>query len=97
YSITGANTLTLDNTGSTSLIAVQNGTHSITAPITIAGASLVVSVSNNGILSLGSTANSGVSIADDNGAESLTLTGDGSGQLILSGSNTYGGGTTVSA
>ena len=35
-------------------------------------------------------------VSDDNGAESLTLNGDGTGQLVLSGSNTYGGPTTVS-
>ena len=36
-------------------------------------------------------------ITDDNGSESLTLTGDGSGELVLSGSNSYGGGTNVLA
>ena len=34
-------------------------------------------------------------ISDDSGLRSLTLGGDGTGTLILSGTNTYGGGTCV--
>ena len=34
-------------------------------------------------------------ISDDNNSESLTLNGDGTGRLVLSGTNSYGGGTVV--
>ena len=37
FSISGTNALTLDNSGSTSHIIVQGGTHAISAPITLAG------------------------------------------------------------
>ena len=58
-----------------------------------AGLGLVVSESNNGYLTMSN-------ITDVAGTETLTLTGDGTGTLELSGNNTYGysgGGTTVLA
>ena len=56
----------------------------------ISGGSLAVAISNNGTLGISGN------ISDDNGRESLTLaSADGTGQLILSGSNSYGGGTIV--
>ena len=81
-------TLTLSNSAT---VAVLSGTHTISAPLQIAGGSLVVAESGNGVLSI--TGN----ISDDNSQRSLTLTGDGSGQLVLSGTNSYGGGTNVNA
>ena len=39
----------------------------------------------------------GGNVLDNDGTESLTLTGDGSGQLVLSGSDGYGGATNVLA
>ncbi len=84
--------LTLNNSGGTgSQILVFAGTHSITAPVGIANGNLTVTES-----SLGRLAISG-NISDDNNLESLTLGGDGSGVLVLSGTNTYGGGTIVTA
>ena len=70
---------------------VVAGNHAITAPVTIAGGSLTISESNGSSLLIAGNIN------DDNGAESLTLNGDGSGQLVLSGTNSYGGGTNVEA
>ena len=85
--------LTLNNSSGTggSQLSVLAGSHSITAPVTIAGGSLTVIESNNARLLIAGN------ISDDNGMESLALNGDGSGQLVLSGTNTYGGGTFVEA
>ena len=74
-----------------SQVLVVAGNHTITAPVTIAGGSLTISESNGSSLLMAGNIN------DDNGAESLTLNGDGSGQLLLSGTNSYGGGTNVEA
>jgi autotransporter-associated beta strand protein len=49
----------------------------------------VVTMTGSGILGISGN------ISESGGSQSLTLTGDGSGQLILSGSNTYSGGTIV--
>jgi fibronectin-binding autotransporter adhesin len=81
-------TLTLSNSAS---ITVLSGTHTISAPVEIALGSLVISASN------ASSVNISGNISDDNGHESLTLMGDGSGTLVLSGTNSYGGGTYVDA
>lgn len=83
-------TLTLNNSGGTgSQIVVLAGSHSIAAPVEIAGGDLTVTESSGGSLAISEEIN------DDNGAESLTLNGDGTGVLVLSGTNTYGGGTIV--
>jgi autotransporter-associated beta strand protein/uncharacterized repeat protein (TIGR03803 family) len=86
-------TLTLNNasgTGGSQLLVVA-GSRSITAPMTIAGGDLTVTESNHSSLSIAGN------IHDDNGAESLALNGDGTGRLVLSGTNAYGGGTDVDA
>jgi fibronectin-binding autotransporter adhesin len=86
----GTNTLTLNNSGGTgSQILVLAGSHSITAPVEIADGNLTVTESSGGRLVISGN------ISDDNGTESLTLNGDGTGGLVLSGTNTYGGGTVV--
>ncbi len=87
YSISAgsAGVLTLGTSTGTS-ITVASGTHTISAPIVLAG-SLAVSTSGGGSLQLGSVSQAtGVSAA-------LSLSGDG--QLILSGTDSYSGGTTV--
>ena len=87
-SATGANALTMDNSGSTSHMIVQGGTHVISAPITLAGN-----------LSVAPTATSTLTLSGDIG-ESVTgsaLSLDDAGTLILSGSNGYTGGTFVNA
>ncbi len=85
----GSNTLTLDNSGSGAMIDVVNGTHVIDAPVLLAD-NLVVTGSGTLIC------DSASSIAETGGSRSLTLNGIG-GTLILSGSDTYTGGTTVTA
>jgi autotransporter-associated beta strand protein len=82
--------LTLNNSGGTgSQIVVLAGTHSITAPVEIADGKMTVTESSHGRLTISGN------ISDDNSRESLTLNGDGSGVLVLSATNTYGGGTIV--
>lgn len=83
-------TLTMNNSGGTgSQILVIAGSHTITAPVEIADGVLTVTELSHGRLAISGN------ISDDNQAESLTLNGDGSGVLVLSGTNTYGGGTIV--
>jgi fibronectin-binding autotransporter adhesin len=84
YIVSGTNALTLDNNGSSIAITVADGTHSISAPLVFVGGNLAVTVSNSGVLLVSGN------ISDDGGAWSLTLEGDGSGQLVLSGTNNYG-------
>jgi fibronectin-binding autotransporter adhesin len=91
YTLSGAK-LTLDNTGGTaagSQVMLIAGTHSISAPLMLSNGSLTVTANNSSNLTISGN------ITDDNGAEGLTLAGDGTGMLILSGANTYGGGTNV--
>jgi autotransporter-associated beta strand protein len=87
-SATGANALTLDNSGSTSHITVQGGTHVISAPIWLAGNLCVASTANSTLTLSGDISESTVGSA-------LSL--DDAGTLILSGSNGYTGGTFVKA
>jgi hypothetical protein len=77
-------TLTLTNSGSAATIAVDCGMHSILAPINLLGGDMTISVFNSGELTIGG----GIS---QDAARNLTLGGDGSGQLILSGTNDLGG------
>jgi autotransporter-associated beta strand protein len=78
----------LDNSGSTAQIRVQVGTHAISAPIALAG-------NLNVAPSAGSTLALSGDITESVVGSSLTL--DDAGTLILSGSNSYTGGTVVSA
>ena len=94
YTISGPGTLTLQQGTSgtgTSTVTVSNGTQTIAANVQISGGSLAVLISNNGSLAISGN------ITDDGLHRSLTLTGDGTGQLILSGNNSYGGATNVQA
>ena len=81
-------TLTLDNSGSAAEILVSDGGHVISAPVILAG-NLIVSPS------LGSRLRSAATSARTPVGSSLTLSN--SGTLVLSGSNTYSGGTLVDA
>jgi autotransporter-associated beta strand protein len=87
-SAAGSNTLTLDNSGSTAQITVQVGSHVISSPITLAG-------NLNVAPSAGSTLALDGNITQSGSGSSLTL--DDAGTLILGGSNSYTGGTTVNA
>ena len=78
----------MDNSGSTSHIVVQGGTHVISAPITLAGN-----------LSVAPTATSTLTLSGDISESTVgsALSLDDAGTLILSGSNGYTGGTNVNA
>ena len=84
----GANTLTLNNSGRGATISVTNGSHAINAAVVLAD-NLVVS--GSGTLAFGSAG-----ITNNGGGYSLTMNGTG-GTLILGGSNTYSGGTILNA
>jgi fibronectin-binding autotransporter adhesin len=83
--------LTFNDSGGTAAVTVLSGTNTITAQVSVAGGNLDIAASNGGILTLSSD------VSDDGGQRSLTLDGDGSGRLILGGSNSYSGGTIVNA
>jgi fibronectin-binding autotransporter adhesin len=87
----GGSGLTFNNSGGTAAVNVLSGTNSITAQVLVAGGNLDIAASNGGILTFSNN------VSDDGGQRSLTLDGDGSGQLILGGSNSYSGGTNVNA
>jgi len=85
---TGTTELTLTGTDSNSpaAVTVVSGKHWVEAPILL-DSNLVVSASG----SLGISGN----ITESSGSRSLTL--DGGGELILSGTNSYSGGTVVNS
>ncbi|MGA2258269.1 MAG: autotransporter-associated beta strand repeat-containing protein, partial [Thermoguttaceae bacterium] len=87
YTVGGPSSLSFDNSGSTAFINTLAGTHTLGAPIDLKSSLLVMSAS-------GSTLTIDGDITE-NQSSSLTLTG--SGTLVLSGSNTYTGGTNVNA
>jgi autotransporter-associated beta strand protein len=89
----GSNTLTLNNSGSGATITVTDGTHAINARVILADNLIVTTGSTNPwTLSFGTAS----SITDNGAGYSLTMSGTG-GTLILSGSDTYTGGTFVTA
>jgi fibronectin-binding autotransporter adhesin len=91
YTLNGG-TLTMYNSSTgTSTMAVAGGRQSIASAVYIAGGGLDISLTGSGSLAISGD------ISDDNGQEPLTLGGDGSGRLVLSGTNTYGGGTYITA
>jgi len=93
----GTNTLTLDNHGYSpgggAIIEVAGGTHVLAAPVILADNLLVVS-GGASPWTLDFSADGGIS--DYGGKFSLTMNGAG-GRLVLSGSNTHSGGTTINA
>ena len=70
-------------------IAVASGNHEINAPVTLAN-NLVIS--GSGVLTFGTSS----TLWDNNSGYSLTMNGSGGG-LILNGSDSFSGGTIVSA
>jgi len=95
YTLAAGNSgsLTLDDSGGAigGQIIVLGGTHSITAPLVIANSGAIVTLSGSGGLGISG------GIGESGGSQSLTLAGDGTGLLVLSGSNSYTGGTFVAA
>ncbi len=90
YTLSGG-TLTLQNNSGPSTVTVSGGAQTIASALRISAGILSVSMSNSSLLDI--TGN----IMQDNSPEALTLNGDGSGQLKLSGTDTYSGGTSVLA
>jgi len=80
-----ANTLTLDNSPSDAQITVTDGRHSIDVPVVLKS-NLVVS--DSGVLAISGS-------ISENGSHSLTLNGPGT--LVLSGTGLYTGGTIVNS
>ena len=94
----GSNALTLNNAGSAATITVTNGTHAINAPVVLAD-NLVVTgypLAGGGTDSWALTFGTASSITDNGAGYSLTMSGSG-GKLVLSGSDSYTGGTFVTA
>ena len=84
----GGSTLTLANTATgTATLGTSGGNNTINAPITL-GSGLSVSTSAGSVLTVGQT------IGESGGSQLVTVSGDG--ELILSGTDSYTGGTTVS-
>ncbi len=96
YTLTGS-TLTMNGSSSgTATMTVSSGTQEIDSAVEIAGGNLAISLTNTGQLTL--TNNISDDVAATGIPRSLTLTSaDGTGTLILSGSNTYSGGTDVAS
>jgi autotransporter-associated beta strand protein len=84
----GTNTLTLTNAAGSATIINSGGNHMIAAPMAL-GSNLSISTTAGSALTISGP------ISDSGGGRSLSLSGKG--ELILSGSNTFGGGTDVMA
>jgi autotransporter-associated beta strand protein len=81
----GSQLLVLSNTANSAQVIVTSGMHAISAPVSLAS-NLVISLSSSSTLAIsGNIAGTG---------QSLTLAYGGS--LVLSGANTYSGGTNIS-
>ena len=89
----GSNTLTLNNAGNGATISVTDGTHTIDAPVILAEN---LDVTNGGTNPWTVGFGTASSITDNSAGYSLTMSGAG-GTLILSGSDSYSGGTIVEA
>jgi len=93
YTLSGSNSLTFSTTSNSSpaQISVADGTHSMNAPIILASNLVVTSTSSNHwTLALGDSGG----VTDNGNQSSLTMSAS-NGTLILNGSDSYTGGTTV--
>ena len=81
-------TLTLDNSGTTALVTVMSGSHTITAPLMLAD-------NLDAAVAVGSSLTLSGSIGENR--PGISFSEDGGGLLVLSGTSTYSGGTTVNA
>ena len=84
-----AGALVMSNTNNQAVILVPSGSHSITAPVILAGALSIQPTAGMTLNILGNISEMSV------GSGSLSL--DGPGTLILGGSDSYTGGTTLTA
>jgi autotransporter-associated beta strand protein len=96
YSVTGSNTLTLNNSGSSSTITITDGKHVINTPVALANSLVVTTPSGNSSPWTLTFGTAGGLSQTGSGGFSLTMSGTG-GKLILSGTDTYTGATVVSA
>ncbi len=87
----GANTLTMNNSGSGATISLAGGSHQIDATFIIADSG-GLTVCGSGTLAFGSAG----SITDNRSGYSLTMNA-AAGALILAGSSSYSGGTNLAA
>jgi autotransporter-associated beta strand protein len=96
YILSGSNALTLNNSGGDATIKVTGGSQGINIPVVLAS-NLVVTTSpgNTNALTLSFGTASDIS-QSGSGSFSLTMNGTG-GELILGGTDTYTGGTSVEA
>lgn len=85
YTITGGDTITLDNGIAAGVISINSGNHAINAPIALNSQANITPAS-------GTTLTLGGAIS---GAKAVTYSG--AGTTILTGSNVYSGTTTISA
>jgi autotransporter-associated beta strand protein len=84
-----AGTLVMSNSNNQAVIMIPSGSHSITAPVVLAGALSIQPTAGMTLNILGNISEMTV------GGGSLSL--DGPGTLILGGSDSYTGGTTLTA
>ena len=89
YTLSGSNSVTLQMPGGSPQITVLAGSHTISAPVALAG-NLAVNTAVGDSLELSGD-------VSDAGGVGAALTLSGNGELILSGVNTYSGGTNVDA
>jgi fibronectin-binding autotransporter adhesin len=82
FQVNGANTLTMDNAGSGATVVVTGGTAN--------GISAAMALNDNTTVTVSSGKSLAISGNISNTAGAKTLTVNGTGTLILSGSNTYG-------
>jgi autotransporter-associated beta strand protein len=80
YTVGGPNVLTLDNSGATALVNVLSNTHAITANVVLNGPTAVTTTDTAEQLNVGGNVG---------GAGTLTM--QGPGMLVLSGSNSFAG------
>ena len=86
YTIAGSNSITLDMPGGSPQITVLAGSQTIAAPLVL-----------EGNLSIGTSAGDSLDLSGGISGGTASLTLSGGGELILSGSASYSGGTLVEA
>jgi autotransporter-associated beta strand protein len=95
YTITGS-AITLDNGSLASPITITSGTHTIATPLTLVGAGLAVTTTNSSDkLILSNSITSGATSTYTAAAIGMTVSGPGT--VILSGTGSFSGTTTVNS
>ena len=79
-------TLTLNNGLANALVTVNSGSHTIAAPVALAGNANLTAATGSTLTISGSISGAG-----------KTLTANGTGTVVLSGNNSYSGATTIAA